>query len=148
MILKSGLQVNSVALGKVTLKGIPFSYCPICNETYISGINSKRADVALLELETRAIVSLPIGGFITLNEAALILDVSKQAFQQNPRIKRGMIYSVKKGNSILFDKKSVELFHATKDGRYPLLEVANHENSSPAPKQKPFSQYTSKFTDS
>lgn len=141
MIVKKGLMVKSKVLGEVCLRAISAFYCPHCDETLIPSDESIKADQELRKLEGAAIGQLPIDNFITLNEAAALMEVSKQAFQKNPRVKRGFVYSVKKGRSDLYDKRSVELFKATRDGRYlirsDVTRVMRQVETQSSPKVNP-----------
>lgn len=112
------IQFKSKPLGNIFIPNIKHSVCCNCGDIIIDCEESGKIKRYLEEKETEAILSLPIGDFVSLNEAAQILGVTKQAFSKNPRIKRGMIYSVTKDNRKFYFKKSVEEFKRNgKDGR-------------------------------
>ena len=68
---------------------------------------------------------VPVGDYITAAEAWGILGMSRQAFHQNSRIRRGFIYSVPRGpgGERLYHRGSVEQFRKTGDGRFPLVQA-------------------------
>ena len=49
-----------------------------------------------------------------------MLDITKQAFSKNPKIKNGFIFSVKVGSRKYYHSKSVEQFKLKGDGRFTL----------------------------
>jgi hypothetical protein len=125
--IKGNLYFDSKALGKVSVPGIEYSMCENCGDITIDFVNSQLIHKYIEKKENEAISNLPINQFLTLNEAAEILGVTKQAFSKNSRIKRGFIFSIQKGKSQLYLRSSVEAFKKNgKDGRI-LLNVTNVE---------------------
>ncbi len=122
-IIVGKLSFKSRMLGDIEVPRVTYKLCAGCQEITIAADESRGIDRYLSMRETSALGSLPVREFITLNEAASILEISKQAFSKNPRIKRGFIYFVSRGNSRLYLKKSVEEFVKNgKDGRIRLKE--------------------------
>jgi hypothetical protein len=112
---------KSKLLGEVSIPNIEQHICVQCGNTLASleELGKVREYVQLKECEL--IDSLPVGDFISLNEAAAILEVTKQAFSKNPKVKRGIIVSTKIDNKVLYLRKSVEHFKENgKDGRFVL----------------------------
>ncbi len=107
-------------LGIVEVPNIEFEKCTNCKDQTLSVESSQAIHDYVLNEEQKRIGRLPIDDFITVQEAIDILGISKQAFSKHPRIKRGFIYGVTKGNRTLYHKKSVFLFRDTKDGRFKL----------------------------
>lgn len=129
--LKEGREFvpfESKVLGKILVPGVHHYKCSKCGSSLISYEGAGTLLKYVSEKELEAIRSLPIGDFVSLNEAADILEISKQAFNKNTRIKRGFIYSTIVGGRRVYYKKSVEEFKRTgnKDGRIK-LSAATHE---------------------
>ncbi|QSV46240.1 helix-turn-helix domain-containing protein [Geobacter benzoatilyticus] len=115
------ISFASKVLGRILVPHVKHSKCRDCGDISIDFNESKKIHDFISKKESDAIYSLPIGDFISLNEAADILGITKQAFSKHSRIKRGFIYSVTIDNKKLFYKKSVEEFKRTgKDGRIML----------------------------
>lgn len=108
---------NSKIVGRVMVPRVCYSKCPNCQDILVDFDQSIKISNHVKSLEAEAIKSIPIGEFISLNEAAEILGVTKQAFSKNPRIKRGLILSAKVGGRTVYWDKSVEEFRLTNDGR-------------------------------
>jgi hypothetical protein len=79
------------------------------------------------EIRDNLIRKLPVDEFIVATEAAELLGISKQAFHKNKRIKKGFIYSAILGGKRLYNKKSVQLFKDTNDGRFNLSKQVPQE---------------------
>jgi len=86
-------------------------------KTVLSFKNMALGTVSAPDIEQHVINNLPVSDFISLNQAADLLGISKQAFSKHPRVKRGFIYSTTIDNKKFFYKRSVEAFRDTKDGR-------------------------------
>ena len=113
--------MSSKMLEEVSVPGIGYEICRSCGDITLSYEEGLRANRLLQKKENAALESLPFKSFITHNEAADILEITKQAFSKNSRIKRGFIYSVKKGGRQFFLRRSVLLFKQnSKDGRVKL----------------------------
>ena len=118
----SFLLFKSKTLGDVTIPSIDFEECEFCRDILLSPESSKKALSYVRQKEQDAINKMPIDDFITAAEAVDILGITKQAFSKNPKIKRGLIYSVKKGRSKFFLKKSVKLFKEKNNGKFLLSQ--------------------------
>src|SRR6266567_336547 len=119
---KEDVPFESKAIGKILVPGVHHYKCSKCNSSMISYIGAGTLLKYVREKEAEAIGLLPIGDFVSLNEAADVLKISKQAFNKNSRIKRGFIYSAIVGGRRVYYKKSVEEFKRTgKDGRLMLV---------------------------
>ena len=111
---------DSTVLGKVTIPKLSFTECANCGDRLLTLIESEKAIDYLAEKETVAIKSIPIGNFISANEAAKILQITKQAFSKHSAIKRGLIYNVEIDGRKLYDKNSVLQFKRNGNGKYIL----------------------------
>jgi YgiT-type zinc finger domain-containing protein len=120
--VKEELEFSTPALGKLLIPNVTFFKCNECGEKLLTPEISNKVMDYVKTKEQEAINSLPIGEFISLNEAAEILGVTKQAFSKNPKIKRGWIYSTNIGERKYYYLKSVEFFKKKKDGRIPLSQ--------------------------
>lgn len=124
---------RSKAIGDIIVPSVKRLKCFGCGKELIDSTESKAILEYVKRKEQEAINSLPVGEFLSLNEAASILGISKQAFNKNARIKRGFIYSAIIDNKKLYYRKSVEEFKRTgKDGRISLYSTqyqkAKHVN--------------------
>lgn len=117
-IIIGGLSFKSRPLGSIYVPSIRYSKCRDCGDVSIDFEETKKINTYIKKKEAEAICSLPIGEFISSNEAAVLLGKTKQAFSKDSRIKRGFIYHVVVDGRKLYYKKSVEEFKRTgKDGR-------------------------------
>lgn len=120
--VKENLEFSSISLGKLLIPNISFLKCNECEEKLLTPAMSDKVTNYVKAKEQESIDSLPIGEFVSLNEAAEILAVTKQAFSKNPKIKRGFVYSTKIGGRKYYYRKSVEAFKKKKDGRISLIQ--------------------------
>lgn len=142
----NAVPFESRAIGTILVPSVHHYKCTKCNSRLISYEGAKTLLKYVADKEVEAISSLPIGDFISLNEAAKILEVTKQAFNKNLRIKRGFIYSTIICGRRVYYKKSVEEFKITgKDGRIRISSDKDvrmtsrppiHTTPTPRPKQK------------
>lgn len=125
------IAFRSRPLGEILVPSIEHSKCSNCGDISIDYNETKKINKYIQEKENEAISSLPIKHFISQNEAADFLNISKQAFSKNSRIQRGFIYSVTIDNKKLYYKKSVEEFKRTgKDGRINVCQQIVSQNVS------------------
>ncbi len=123
LILKRGdIEFNSRSLGRILVPDLKFHECEMCGDKLLSPKESDKAIKYIADRENQLIKKLPIEEFIAANEAAKILNISKQAFSKHPKIKRGLIYSVKIGNRKYYHEESVRLFKEIKNGKFQLTE--------------------------
>lgn len=119
--ITGALPFKSKALGTVvSVPDIEQHKCSKCGNTVISLDEADKVADFIKNREQHIINNLPVSDFISLNQAADLLGVSKQAFSKHPRVKRGFIYSITIDNKKFFYKRSVEAFRDTKDGRVSL----------------------------
>lgn len=114
------LPFKSKALGVVCVPDIEQHKCSKCGNTVISLDEADKVADFIKNREQNIINNLHVSDFISLNQAADLLGISKQAFSKHPRVKRGFIYSITIDNKKFFYKRSVEAFRDTKDGRVSL----------------------------
>jgi len=113
-------KFKSQVLGEILVPDIIFFECNICGDRIISPEEGEKVIDYVEKKEQIAINKLPIGEFMTANEAAEILEITKQAFSKNYKIKNGLIYSAKIGGKKYYYKKSVELFKEKNNGKFLL----------------------------
>jgi hypothetical protein len=118
--VKTVLSFRSKALGTVCVPDIEQYKCSKCGNTTLSLDEANKVSQFVRDKEQHVINNLPVSDFISLNQAASLLGISKQAFSKHPRVKRGFIYSITIDNKKFFYKRSVEAFRDTKDGRVSL----------------------------
>lgn len=117
---------ESIIAGYVTIPNITYLKCTnpdCCIVVYPPGESQKIFDY-LKNKEQELISSQPFSDFIDVSEACEILQISKQAFSKNKRIKRGFILSQVKGEKRYYLKESVIRFKKSRnrDGRYALKD--------------------------
>ena len=123
LILKRGaVEFDSRSLGKVLVPHLKFYECETCGDKLLSPEESDKAFEYIANEENQLIKTFPIGEFITANEAAEILGITKQAFSKNHKIKRGLIYSTKIGDRKYYLEQSVRFFKKNKNGKFQLTE--------------------------
>jgi YgiT-type zinc finger domain-containing protein len=113
-------EFKSRSLGKILIPDITYFECVSCGNKILSPNESDKVINYVEKEENKAISKLPIGDFITANEAAEILGITKQAFSKHAKIKRGLIYSVKIGDRKYYNHNSVELFKEKNNGKFLL----------------------------
>jgi hypothetical protein len=92
------IEFNSKNLGIVRVPNIVHKKCDSCGDVLIPSGQSKKILEFVKKQETRVIRRIPFDDFVSLNEAAEILNVTKQALSKNPKIKNGLIYSAMIGD--------------------------------------------------
>lgn len=117
---KGELEFKSRSLGKVVVPDLQYLECDNCGEKLISPEEGEKAIEFIEKEEHRVVNNLPIGEFVTAGEAAEMLEITKQAFSKNQKIKRGLIYSVKIGRIKCYHKKSIALFKEKNNGKFLL----------------------------
>lgn len=133
-LITASTQFFSKALGNILVPNISRMRCSGCGKELFDSVQSKMIREYVAAKEQDAISSLPIRDFVSLNEAAQMLGVTKQAFSKNSRIQRGFIYSLSKDGRKFYLKPSIEEFKRTgKDGRISLFyKQYEHHKSIPA----------------
>lgn len=118
--VKTVLPFKSKALGTVNVPDVEQHKCSKCGNTSLSLDEANKVTQFVRDKEQHVINHLPASDFISLNQAAELLGISKQAFSKHPRVKRDFIYSITIDNKKFFYKRSVEAFRDSKDGRVSL----------------------------
>ncbi|MDD3146045.1 MAG: hypothetical protein PHD82_01975 [Candidatus Riflebacteria bacterium] len=114
------LKMDSKEVGSFEVPDVEFFQCPNCSEllypkeTLLKIEHAEKAEIQ------RMIAEFPVSAFISSTEACKILDVTKQAFHKNRRIRNGFIFSIDWCGKKLYLKKSVLLFKENGDGRFKL----------------------------
>lgn len=110
---------RSVVLGTVLVPTISFNQCESCGERSFDRVASEKITSYVKEKEDEEIRKLPVSDFISANDAAKILSMTKQAFSKNKRINVGFIFSVIIDNRKYYNTKSLSLFQKNgRDGRF------------------------------
>ncbi|MBC8198973.1 MAG: hypothetical protein H8E80_02845 [Desulfobacteraceae bacterium] len=121
------LELHNKSIGSYNIYLAKYYKCSGCGALLFPKETAKKIESKEEEIRNNLIRKLPIGEFITATEAFDILEISKQAFHKHRRIKNGFIYSAILGGKRLYNKKSVQLFKETKDGRFNLSEPVDKE---------------------
>lgn len=114
------VEFKSRSLGKVMVPNLRFLECDNCGERLISPEEGDKATDFIEKEEQKVINNFPIDEFVSTKEAAEILEITKQAFSKNQRIRGGLIYSTKIGERKYFHRKSVEVFKEKNNGKFRL----------------------------
>lgn len=122
--ITNGYCFRSKIIGDVFIPNVEYQECLPCGEKLFTPESSAFILDYVKQKEREAIGQLPADDFITASEAIAILGITKQAFSKNPKIKRGFVYCIIKGNRKWYHKKSVELFGENKDGRFSIPQKA------------------------
>ncbi len=109
---------KSKIIGEVLVPAIELRECRGCGNIKLSSEACDEVRNYVAEQEQNAIATLPADGLISAGQAAAILEVTKQAFSKNSKLKRGFVYSVMIGEKRAYFRSSVELFKKTGDGRF------------------------------
>jgi len=124
---KGILELHNKSIGSYNVYLAKYYKCSGCGALLFPKETAKKIESKEEEIRNNLIRKLPIGEFITATEAFDILEISKQAFHKHRRIKNGFIYSAILGGKRLYNKKSVQLFKETKDGRFNLSEPVDKQ---------------------
>ncbi|MEE4166519.1 MAG: hypothetical protein V2I35_11020, partial [Desulfocapsaceae bacterium] len=111
---------TSNIIGEVLVPAIELTECRGCGHVKLSSEACDEVRNFVAEQEQKAITTLPANGLISAGQAAGILQVTKQAFSKNSKLKKGFVYSVMIGEKRAYFRSSVELFKKTGDGRFPI----------------------------
>lgn len=114
------LTLHSRTIGDFIVSNVTYRECPKCGEQFFSPETLDFIEATEKDIKELRIAQYPIADFIGADEAAEILECTRQALHHNRRVRRGFIYSLRFGGKIAYLKKSVELFKETGDGRFEL----------------------------
>jgi hypothetical protein len=120
------LEVDDPYIGIITVQGFPYYLCDNCGDILYPAETSRKLDECRQNMLNRIIRNFPLREFLTANETAELLGITKQALNKNRRISRGFIYKSRIGNFDIYLKESVEKFKATGDGRFILNQGKNN----------------------
>jgi hypothetical protein len=118
--LKGSLEFNTRSLGNISVPNIKYSECSACGDQLLPPKQSDKVFEFISKEEQKLINMLPIGEFVSANEAAAILGVTKQAFSKHPKIKSGLIFLAIINKRKFYNRKSLELFKKNGNGKYLL----------------------------
>ncbi|MBF0378082.1 MAG: hypothetical protein HQK72_11440 [Desulfamplus sp.] len=116
------LELNNKTIGSYNIFLAKYYKCSECDVLLFPKETAKTIAIKEEEIRNNLIRKLPVEDFIVATEAAGILGITRQAFHKHSRIKKGFIYSAMIGGKRLYNKKSVQLFQKTQDGRFNLTE--------------------------
>ena len=119
------------SLGKISVPDLEFFECKSCGDKLLTTEQSDKVFEFIAKEEQKSINMLPAGEFISANEAAAILGITKQAFSKHSKIKSGLIFSTIISNRKFYNRKSVVLFKKNGNGKYLLK-----------PNEKPVRKYS------
>lgn len=114
------LKMSDDVIGDYFLRGVKYKKCQQCGKILLPNETWEVADNEYERVKEELIGKLPISEFIFAADAYSILNITRQAFHQNRRIRNGFIHSISKNGRKMYHKKSVELFCQNNDGRFVL----------------------------
>ena len=121
-------------IGAVRVPDVDYEECTQCGDQWLGMEAGKAWDRAVKAREAELIGALPSRDFVSATEAWTMLDMTRQAFHKNGRIRRGFIYSVPDGPSRRrYSRRSVEQFRETGDGRFRLPGAAEGKGGEGGP---------------
>lgn len=121
-VITNTIIKESIIAGSISIPGITYFKCISCNTLVFPPGESQKIFDFIKEKELELISNQPFADFIDISEACRILQINKQAFSKNKRIKRGFILSGEIGGKKFYLKDSIIKFKDSgyKDGRYNL----------------------------
>jgi len=111
----SDIEIFDSRVGLLLIRHAEYWECSGCATRLYTPKTVTRIDEKRDNKTKELIKKKPIGEFITLVEAARLLGISKQAVHKNRKI-----YGLKLGRKPVYLRKSVIMYKATHDGRFPL----------------------------
>jgi hypothetical protein len=113
-------ETNDPLVGTISIQGFPYYKCDKNGEILLSNEMSKALDEARNNRIQQLLREYPVSEFISAEETAELLGITKQALHKNRRIRNGFIYQVVFGGVPVYLSQSVIQFMKTGDGRFPL----------------------------
>lgn len=127
-LITGDFKSKNKSLGNITIPEISYTKCNNCGVILLDPEMAQKITTFKKQREFELIKRLPVGDFLIVTEAIEILEITKQAFSKNNKIKRNFIYNVTIGNKKLYHKKSIELFKSQGDGRFLLSKYLSYSN--------------------
>jgi len=121
-------QSKNKSLGDIIVPEISYTKCNNCGVILLDPEMAQKITTFKRQREIELIKRLPVGEFLTVTEVIEVLEITKQAFSKNNKIKRNFIYNINIGKKKLYHRKSVELFKSTGDGRFLLSKQQKQSN--------------------
>ena len=120
--VRETVKFTSRTVGTVKVPDISYFRCGECGDELYPQEAASEIHNFVKKKEEAAINDLPVRGFVSANEAAMMLNITKQAFSKNPKIRNGFIYSVSIGDRKYYHTKSIKMYHETGDGRFNVID--------------------------
>ncbi|MBW1650888.1 MAG: hypothetical protein JRJ44_09510 [Deltaproteobacteria bacterium] len=121
---KGSISLNNHIIGDFEVYNVTYYKCSNCNKLLFPNNTAIKIEKKENEIKLKLLCQLPVQDFVSASDAAYLLDISRQAFHKNIRIKNGFIYSIELGGKRLYNKKSILLFKEKGDGRFSLNKVS------------------------
>jgi hypothetical protein len=118
------LEINDRYVGSLVIEPVEYSRCNRCGDYLFSTEASQQIEKTRERVLQNILESKPLGAFLSAAQTSAILAISRQALHKHRRIRRGFIFQTRFDNKTVYLKKSVQLFKATGDGRFPLRKPA------------------------
>lgn len=127
-IITGDFKSKNKSLGNITVPEISYTKCNNCGIILLDPEMAQKITTFKKQREIELIKRIPVGEFLTVTEVIEVLEITKQAFSKNNKIKRNFIYNINMGKRKLYHRKSVELFKSTGDGRFLLSKQQKPSN--------------------
>lgn len=114
------LVIDRKLIGRFSVHNIEYRKCKSCGKIRYPASTAKIIEKQENKIIQKLIGKLPIESFVGATTAGRILGISRQAMHKNRRIRRGFIYSIRKEGKLYYNKKSIQLYKDTGDGRFTL----------------------------
>lgn len=121
------LSLYNKTIGTYNIYDANYYKCESCEKILYPKDTILKIESAENEIKSKLIRHLPIDEFVLASEAAELLEISKQAFNKNRRIRSGFIYSATLGGKKFYNKKSILQFKESGDGRFALSSQKQKE---------------------
>jgi len=109
-IITGDFKSKNKSLGDITVPEISYTKCNNCGVILLDPEMAQKITTFKKQREIESIKRIPVGEFLTVTEAIDVLEITKQAFSKNNKIKRNFIYNINIGKKKLYHRKSVGAF--------------------------------------
>jgi hypothetical protein len=111
------MRADDKAIGTFHVADVSYLECSNCRQRLYSPDDARKIEDARASALDAILRSMPLGAFVSAQEATKLLGVTRQALHKHRRISRGFIYQTTWCGSRVYLLASVEQFKKTEDGR-------------------------------
>lgn len=114
--------MSDAYVGQYVVLSLDYFECDRCGDRLFSPKAARLLETQRAKTLDTILKSKPIAAFMTSAQASSFLSISRQALHKHRRIRQGFIFHTNFGKNTAYLRKSVELFKASGDGRFPLCK--------------------------